>query len=154
MLLYLLRHAHALDSQDDDARLLSPQGRRQVERLAAFLARSGAFAPSELWHSPLTRARETAAHLAAGLRLKSRLVAVAGMRPEDDPAELVSRLTRAPEALALVGHEPYLSALASFLLTRETSPAIVSFEKCALLALEGADGYWTVRWHLAPELLE
>ena len=37
MQIYLVRHAHAIDGEDDDARPLSAKGRKQIRRVAAFL---------------------------------------------------------------------------------------------------------------------
>lgn len=153
MLLYLLRHADALDAPDDDARPLSPKGRQQIDALAKFLAKSDAFAPAEIWHSPLVRARDTASQLRSALRLRAKLVETAGLRPEDDPGTLPTCLVRAPSPLAVVGHEPHLSAFASLLLTGKTSPPVVVFHKCALLALEGANHRWAVHWQISPQLL-
>jgi phosphohistidine phosphatase len=154
MLLYLIRHAHALDALDDDARQLSPKGERQIEALAKFLALTTAFGPTEMWHSPLVRARDTALRLTRALQLKAPLRELRGLRPESDPEEIVRQLARAPEHLALVGHEPHLSACASLLLAGRSMPAIVVMEKAAVIALEGEANYWAVRWHISPGLLE
>jgi phosphohistidine phosphatase len=154
MLLYFIRHAHALDALDDDARELSPKGERQIERLAKFFGQTTAFRPTEMWHSPVVRAGETARRLARALPLKIRLAEVDGLRPESDPSDIVPRLAHAPERLAIVGHEPHLSALASLLLVGQTMPPVVVLEKAAVIALEGEASYWAVRWHISPDLLE
>lgn len=153
MQLYLIRHAHALDGEDDEARPLSGKGRGQVRRVAAFLRTSGAFAPEEIWHSPLVRARQTAELLARRLTLAAPRRAVAGLRPEDDPRLIVRRLARKGRALALVGHDPHLSALASLLVAGVAVPPVFALKKCSVLALERVAGRWVVRWHVTPELL-
>lgn len=153
MLLHLLRHADALDRDDDAARPLSPQGHRQVDALADFLKLRGEFNPEEIWHSPLVRARETATRLAGRLRLLSRLTAAAGLAPDDDPTAVVGRLERAPAALAIVGHEPHLSGLASLLIAGSSARTVFLFRKCAIVTLEGVGHSWVVRWHITPELL-
>lgn len=154
MLLYLIRHAHAIDDEDDAARTLSRKGREQVRTVADFLRASDEFAPSEMWHSPLVRARETAELFAKKMKRGPRLIETAGLRPDDPPASIVKRLAHAGvESLALVGHEPYLSTLASLLVARTPEPCFV-FKKCAVLALEGAPPWWQVRWLLSPELLK
>jgi phosphohistidine phosphatase len=153
MILYLLRHADAIDLVPDAARPLSKKGRHQVEALAKFLAKSGAFAPEAIWHSPLVRAVETATLLADALGLKAKRTAVPGLTPEDDPRAIARKLATGPAALALVGHEPHMSALASLLITGEPLPAVFVFKKCAMVALEGEGGHWAVRWHVSPEVL-
>jgi len=153
MHVYLVRHAHALDGADDTARPLSVKGRAQVKRLASFLRKSGAFAPEEIWHSGLLRANETAELLVQRLKLDAPLREVSGLVPGDDPAVIARRLARTEHAVALVGHEPHLRALASLLVTGGAEPAVFELKKCSVLALDRAAGRWFVRWQVSPELL-
>jgi phosphohistidine phosphatase len=153
MLIFLIRHAHAEDTTPDEARRLSRRGRAQVRALARFLRRAEEFAPEELWHSTLARAQETAARLALGTRLPAPLREVAGLAPDDNPRAFARRLARATRPVAVVGHEPFLSALASLLVTGAPAPAHFAMKKGAVLALERAGRHWTVRWHVSPDLL-
>ena len=153
MNLYILRHAHAVDAADDPERPLSARGREQVRMLAAFLKRSEALATREIWHSPLVRSGETAALLIKKLGLKAKLVEVDGLQPEDDPLLLAQRLKTRQQPLAIVGHDPQLSALVSLLVTGATEPSRFILKKCTIIALERTEGVWTVRWQLSPELL-
>lgn len=154
MFLYLIRHAHAVDADEDPARPLSKRGRDQVRSLAGFLLRSSAFEPTAIWHSPLVRSRETADLLAQHLKLSAPLSLVRGLEPENDPAGIVGQLKSPPDRLAIVGHEPHLSALASLLVRGQAAPPAFVMKKCAVLALEGEDRFWMVRWHVSPEVLE
>ncbi len=154
MQLYLIRHAHAIDEVDDARRPLSEKGQAQVKRVAHFLRDVERFAPEEFWHSPLRRAVETAELFARYLETKAPRTEVAGLKPEDDPGAIVGRLARARESLALVGHEPHLSALASLLVAGKASPPVFQLKKCSVLALEGAGAHWMVRWQISAELLE
>jgi phosphohistidine phosphatase len=154
MELYLIRHAHALDGEDDSRRPLSPRGRKQVKALTKFLASSGALQPAEIWHSGLDRARETAELLVEGLELPAKLFEKPGLMPEDDPALLIARLNTLHEPLAIVGHEPFLSALATLLVGGGAGGIpIFVMRKSTIIALEGTGSLWQVRWQLAPELL-
>ena len=165
MLLHLVRHAHALAEEEDKARPLSPRGRGEVARLARFLGACGVFRPTQIWHSPLVRSRQTADDLSARLLLVDTLrIEISGLLPEDDPREAEERLHLHPKDrgdLAIVGHEPHLSALASLLVRGKARPDLFALKKCALLALELTDSThkktdharWRVRWHLSPELL-
>lgn len=153
MLLYLIRHAEAADTAPDFSRALTARGRHQVQLLASFLARTKAFRPAEVWHSPLVRARETAEVLVRELGIGAPLKEVAGITPEDDPHAMVQTLGRLMRPVALVGHEPYLSALASLLVAGAAQPAVFAMKKGATLALEPGGARWTVRWHIEPDLL-
>ena len=154
--LHLVRHAHAVDAADDGddaARPLSPKGREQVRRLGRFLREANAFQPEEIWHSPLVRAQESAVLLRRHLRLKTPLVLMPGLEPEDDPRAVARRLRTATRSVAIVGHEPHLSALASLLVCERAAPPAFVMKKCAALTLEGTGRFWMVRWHVSPELL-
>jgi phosphohistidine phosphatase len=153
MHLYLIRHAHAVDAEEDSSRPLSARGIGQVNALAKFLKSSGAFAPEEIWHSPLARSRETAERLTRRLKLDVPLTLRSGLEPEDNPEAVAAQLKDCAQAVAIIGHEPQLSAVASLLVAGRAAPAKFTLKKGAALALEGIGPHWSVRWLLAPELL-
>lgn len=163
MLLYLVRHAHAVTVEENPARPLSERGRADAARIGAFLRASGVCRPAQLWHSPLVRARETAQLFVTGLRLDALLVETPDLLPDDDPDDIAHRLAEYPVThdLALVGHEPHLSALATLLVRGRKRPVVFNLRKGAVIALERDDRLhrksglprWRVRWHLSPELL-
>jgi phosphohistidine phosphatase len=153
MNLFLIRHAHAVGADENPARPLSARGREQVSSLAGFLKRSGLFQPAEFWHSSLDRSRETAELLARRLRLTTPLRLVPDLEPESDPRDGVRRINAATGALAIVGHEPHLSALATLLVVGKIDPPAFVMKKCSALALEGLGGCWSVRWHVSPDLI-
>ncbi len=153
MRLFLLRHAEAVDHPRDEARALSAFGRRSLEPLADLVRVQGRLHEVEIWHSPLVRAVETARLFAQRLGWKTFTpLARAGLRPEDDPTDLVPLLSVRAGDLLLVGHEPFLSGLATVLLTGTVYPPKVIMEKASLLCLErigsGPHVFWSVRWHL------
>jgi phosphohistidine phosphatase len=126
MQIYLIRHAHALDGDDDAARPLSAKGRRQIRTMASHLRRAGLLQTNELWHSPLVRARDTARLLAEGLRVQAKLVKTDGLEPCADLTPVAQRLARLRRPIAIIGHEPHLSALATRLLgARDGEPVVV-----------------------------
>lgn len=153
MHLYLIRHAHALDGNDDALRALSPKGRRQIRALGRLLRETGAFEAEEIWHSPLRRGEETALLLAKRLKSEARLSAVGGLRPGDAANSILKRLNDLRHPVAVIGHEPHLSALASLLVVGKATPPRFVLKKCAALRLDRVDGIWAVRWHVSPELV-
>ncbi|HEX3730346.1 MAG TPA: histidine phosphatase family protein [Opitutaceae bacterium] len=154
--LYLIRHAHAADAANDFTRSLSAKGRKQVEKLARFLERCEAPAPAEIWHSPLVRARETANLLADGLKWGGPRIVFPGLEPEADPGAVALRIEATPAPVAIVGHEPHLSALGSLLVAGKSWPPLFLMQKCSVLALERSgeepEGRWCVHWHICPLL--
>ena len=152
-MLYLIRHAHAIDAEVDETRPLSQRGGQQVRALADFLRGKEVFHPEEFWHSSLTRARETAELLAQRLRLSAPLSLMPDLEPEADPRAVARRIKARLRPLAIVGHEPHLSALATLLVVGTVEPPHFLMKKCAVLALDGGGQTWAVRWHISPELL-
>jgi phosphohistidine phosphatase len=154
-LVFLVRHAHAVTEEENPLRPLSARGRDECRRLAAFFQNNRAFTPAEFWHSPLMRAHETA-DLLRPLAPLAPLRETAGLLPEDDPARIARRIaTLAPtHMLAVVGHEPHLSGLATLLITGRSGHTAFTLEKGAILALASADNHtWDVRWQITPALL-
>jgi phosphohistidine phosphatase len=156
-MLYLIRHAEANDGEPDSQRALSGRGRKQVLRLGAFLKRCPEVEPPEIWHSPLLRARETAELLAQHAGWKVRSLSVECIQPDDDPNLVVRSLEPFDGSLAIVGHNPHLTLLATLLVTGRCVPPAFFVRKCSLIALEPARGRgigcWVVDWQVAPELL-
>lgn len=160
MTLYLIRHAHAGESQPenphDHLRPLSRKGQGQAETLAHACARLGVRF-HRLFSSPYTRAAETAAPLTKHVR-GGRLELLTELTG-DDHAGLLEALRRTlaktDTVVGLVGHEPYLGGLASFLLSG--GPGVrVRFRKGTLLRLGGTleAGGLELRSALPPRLLK
>jgi phosphohistidine phosphatase len=154
MQVYLIRHAHAVDATEDPRRPLSRRGRKQVRTLARFLRRVAGFQPDEIWQSPLARSQETASLLRQRLGLRAKLVTVAELETGEGVPVLAAKLRKRRRSLAVVGHEPHLSALASLLVADAVEPPLFILKKGAVVALEGTGTRWVVRWQISPELLE
>ena len=153
MHIYLIRHAHALDGENDAARPLSPKGRKQIHSVAKLLRKAEAFEAREIWHSPLRRAHETASVLVQQLHRRVPIKEVAGLKPSDAIDTIAEKLGDLRRPVAVVGHEPHLSALASLLVTGSAEPIRFKMKKCAVLRLDRVGGGWSVRWHIGPELV-
>lgn len=154
MPLFLIRHADAADAACDFERPLSATGLRQVNQLTRFLRRNGMLRDvTAFWHSPLVRARETAHLLAAGLGGRIPLREVPGLQPDDSPRGILTKLARVEESVAVVGHEPQLSALATLLVSPDSTAPVFIFQKGTVLALERFPVQWSVSWKISPELL-
>lgn len=163
MRVYLIRHAHALAADENPLRPLSHRGRREVAQLVAFFSANRQLDPAQLWHSPLTRSRETADLLLPALPPEVIRVETPGLEPEDDPVPTATRLDalEGDQAIAIVGHEPHLGELATLLIRGRRHPVAFHLRKSATLLLERTDSVhkrtglarWRLRWHLSPELL-
>jgi len=157
MQLYLIRHAHAVDSPDDFSRALSSRGRSQIDGLVRFFRANDLLRPEEVWHSPLTRARETAQRLGTGLGWKIPFRETDLLEPERNPQALMKSLTAVNHPLALVAHEPLLSSLGTLLVNGSPWPLIFTMRKGDVLALEPAGPAhperWVEKWHIGPDAM-
>jgi phosphohistidine phosphatase SixA len=154
--LHLLRHAHAGDPLEwegpDELRPLTRRGRRQAERLGAFLEAHGQ-RPDVIVSSPKVRSVQTAEIVAAAMGMTVRVdERLAGGFDEDGLAALLTELgARKP---MLVGHDPDLSELLGSLVG--TGDLGLRKGSLATVALDGepAPGSAALRWLVPPELLE
>ncbi len=146
MRVLLIRHAIAADRVEfarsgrrDAERPLTEEGRRRMT-LGSLGIREVAPTVDVVASSPYVRAMETA------------------LEPGGDPEALVQWLRRrnATETVALVGHEPDMSALISFLLTGSPASAVTMKKGAAcLLEFDGdvAPGEARLVWLLRPKHL-
>jgi phosphohistidine phosphatase len=159
--LYLVRHAIAFDfdpSQwpDDSQRPLTPEGQKRFSRAARGLR---AIVPSVelVLCSPWVRAWQTAELLESEAGWP-RPVACEALVSGRGPADILQALQpfATHNALALVGHEPGLHELASYLLTADTD-AQIEMRKGSVARLEVVEslrpGAGRLRWLLPPKVL-
>jgi phosphohistidine phosphatase len=108
MNLYLLRHGEASEAPRDEDRELTPRGQEQARAVAAGIAWLGLEFDAIL-SSPLPRAHQTAAPVAAAL--KARLDEAPPLASGRDPGMALALLAGRGERVLLVGHEPQLSGI-------------------------------------------
>lgn len=152
MEILLVRHGHAVDDAPglgDTGRWLSARGRKMTRRAARWLAKSKRRRPALIWTSPLVRAVQTAEILAIYADYKGEIRALAELSPGRDPGDLCKLLAeaRAPGPLALVGHEPFLSVLATALVG---DLGFGELKKSGVLALSWENGQGRARFLLDP----
>ena len=119
--LILWRHAEAEPGEPDLGRRLTAKGQRQAERMGVWL--DGHLPQTaRILVSPADRAQETA------LALKRKFKTVDGLAPGASVAAVLAAAgwPESREPVLVVGHQPTLGAVASFLLS-------------------GDEAYWLVR---------
>ena len=158
MLLLVIRHGIAVEPRSEDPetdamRELTKEGREKM-RLGAKGLRREIDAPDVLASSPLVRARQTA-EIVADAYGGLDVVIADELTPSRPPAALARWLTRQREheRVAVVGHEPHLSSVVSWLLTGSDHP-LLHLKKGAACLLEftsdiGA-GRAALLWALRP----
>ena len=108
MRLYLIRHAEAEPGRPDELRPLSPRGREQARALASRLADEQLDA---VLTSPLVRARQTAAVIAAAAALNAEVDE--RLAPGASADELRAAVAGRGDRVATVGHQPDCGEIAA-----------------------------------------
>jgi phosphohistidine phosphatase len=161
MELLLIRHAIAFERDrrrwpDDAARPLSPPGMRRSRRAAAGLKELCKI-PDRLLTSPLIRARQTATILTevAGW---PRAEIAPELKPGEGAAAVLNLLSKKRgERIAVVGHEPDLSALLAACLLKDGVPLPIELKKNAAACLwfngRARSGDAALKWLATPRML-
>ena len=162
MNIYLIRHGIAIEAgtpeYEDSQRPLTDKGRKKMRQIAKGLRKLGVEFDLIL-SSPYVRARETAEILAAVLKMKKKIAFSENLIPIAGPELLVPEINDkySVESIALVGHEPHLSALIG-VLTSENVNLDVTLKKGGVCYLEADDLHHdnhraTLEWLLTPGIL-
>ena len=153
MKLYLVQHAKAASKQVDPERSLTEEGRRDIQRVAAFIKPLN-LCVDYLWNSGKKRAMQTAEILSEVVKINKAQTIRDGLGPNDDVTVLRDDLACAEQDVMIVGHLPFLSKLASLLLGGSESANTVAFKQGGIVCLRRAEeNRWQIDWMVTPELL-
>ncbi|MEO8199190.1 MAG: histidine phosphatase family protein [Gemmatimonadota bacterium] len=164
MLILIVRHAQAGEHDakkypDDTERPLTGRGRKIHAEVSAAL-RARKIAPDVIVASPWKRAWQTAGIMAKEFSGRKKMQPIPGPSLAADPnmESITSDLgpIEGLECIALVGHEPWLSELASLLLTGEAHRLSLDLPKSGVIGIEAPKleaGAGTLQFLLRPKLL-
>lgn len=157
--LYLVRHAVAAERgdeyPDDSKRPLTANGINRFKREVAALAALGVDVDL-IVSSPLTRTKQTADILAAGLESKPEVVTVDALAPAGTPSAVIQEIAKHARRgrLALVGHEPNIGELAAKLIGARVP---LAFKKGAVCRIDfdvlPPKGIGHLVWFATPKML-
>ena len=162
MNLYIIRHAIAVDEatsdyEHDSERPLTDKGRKKMRQISKALRNLGVEFDLIL-SSPYVRAKETAEILADVLKVKKDVQFSENLVPSGDPGLLIAEMNEkySVGSIALVGHEPFLSALIG-LLVAENPNVDITLKKGGVCSLSADDLHHTRKatmdWLLTPGIL-
>ena len=153
MKLYLIQHGQAASPDVDPQRPLTEEGVRDVRKVAAFI-KPLKLRVDCLWHSRKKRAVQTAEILAEVVSANEGRVERDGLAPNDDVAAVKDEIVFAQQDVMIVGHLPFVSKLASLLLTGDESAGVVAFKQGGIVVLSSSeDNHWQVDWMVIPDLI-
>lgn len=153
MRLYLAQHAAAYAKAEDPERPLTPEGRNDAERMAAFLGDAGV-RTGRVMHSGKLRAAQTAEQLGGRLAPGVEPEASDLLAPDAAPGPFDWQLGAWDSDALVVGHQPFVGRLAAHLVTGDPERTTVAYQPGSVLCLErsGSD-QWSIAWMVRPELL-
>lgn len=153
MKLYLIQHAKAAAKEVDPQRSLSKEGLQELKKIASFIKPLD-LTVDHLWHSEKTRAAQTADALAEVIHISKEQSAQKSLGPNDDVAAIRNKIIAGGEDIMIVGHLPFLSRLASLLLTGDESASTIAFRNAGIISLNcPQEQQWQIDWIITPELL-
>lgn len=146
MKLYLMRHGQAASPQVDPQQGLTEEGRAEIEQLARRLAKQAVYFEQVL-HSEKARARQTAEIMATVLAPGVIPQERRGLKPNDDPAELIPEIEAWNEDTLITSHLPFVPNL----LTELTGQAQgMGFVPGSVICLIKQGEVWRLEWIEAP----
>ena len=162
MNLYIVRHAIAVERgapgyDNDSQRPLTDEGRKKMKKIVKGIHQLK-MELDVILSSPYVRAKDTAVILANEFEMKDKVALSDNLIPPGTFENLINEIHEKYDVnnLALVGHEPMLSSLISWLTTGNTQMK-VTLKKggVAYLAADNLyqDGRATLQWLLAPALM-
>lgn len=163
MLLLLIRHAHAGDSDpsqwpDDRERPLTDKGRKIHRRMSRLLGKLG-LRPTHVLTSPWLRAAQTAQILAETLELENPPVPCDALATDPELSRLADSAGDPGQdaVVAMVGHSPWMEELAGILLGGAATAVRIDFPKSGVMGIDldqVAAGAGELRWFLRPKIAE
>ena len=145
----LVQHGRAKSEQEDPARPLTEEGKKETEKIAKFIARF--FKADIIYHSGKKRAEETAFELAR--YIGGEVKRTEGIAPLDPPDQAVKIIERegVEKNVVIVGHLPNLSRVVEKLCGADCVKFIYSGAVCLA---KDEDGKWKVLWYVRPDMLK
>ncbi len=153
MNLYLVQHAKAASKEIDPERSLTQEGLNDINKIAAFIEPLE-LAIENLWHSGKKRAQQTTEILAGAINVKNEISVQDGLAPNDDVNIIKEKIISVGQDLMIVGHLPFLSKLASLLLTGTESLGTVAFKQGGIVCMKCEDeNLWQIDWMITPDII-
>lgn len=154
MIVYLLRHGKAARQEPDGPRALTAHGREEAARVAKHFHKKG-LQVQTLWHSPKTRAVQTAEIFLEIIGKKNvKVEERKDIKPEGDAQAVYGDLCgEKGDSLMLVSHLPFVGELAS-LLAADSPEAELAFPTGGVAAFERKGKTWKWLWSLDPSTLK
>ncbi len=153
MKLYLVQHAKAASKDVDTERPLTEAGRRDIQKVSTFIKPLN-LSIDYLWHSGKKRAEQTAEVLREVIEVRYEASAREGLTPNDDVAAIRDEIISGRQDILIVSHQPFVSKLASLLLTGSEFSGTVAIKQGGIVCLNCyQENQWRIDWMIIPDLI-
>jgi phosphohistidine phosphatase len=153
MKLYLVRHGQSNPEDIDPEQSLTAIGEKNIAKLKESIYHLD-INVDQIWHSGKKRAKQTAEIISAAVKTQKGLVEKTGLKPNDSVTPVAQEVIAHNTDLMLVGHLPFMSKLASYLLIGDEDKCEIDFMAGAAACLEYDKGKWTLNWLMHPGLFK
>lgn len=147
MKFYLVQHGKALSKEENEARPLSNEGKKEIENISSFL-RQSCIEIEKVFHSGKLRAKETAEIFSKQVS-DGGVYQIEGMNPNDDVVDFSRCLI---DNAMYVGHLPFMGKLVSLLLSNSIDSQILKYQNGGAVCIHSNDTGYHIRWYITPEL--
>ena len=154
MNLYLFRHGKAARLDPNQPRSLTVRGIAEVTLVAGYFKKHH-LQINNLWHSPKTRAIQTAEiFLKINDKPEIKVEEKKELKPDGDAREVLEEINLHQNGpLIVVTHLPFVEELA-LLLAADTPHAKIAFPTAGVAAFERKGENWKWLWSLDPSTLK
>lgn len=153
MKIYCVRHGEALTADINPDRPLTPNGEREVEKVASQMQRCH-IDVSHILHSSKSRTRRTAEIFGKILGSETIVECKTILDAKAELGAIWELVHSLHENTMIVGHLPFLHQLVSMLvLKNEGGYPIVHFSPATVVCLTLSDDRWFIDWQLSPEIV-
>ncbi len=150
--IFLVQHGQAKSKAEDPLRPLNPEGSESVVRIGKWAHIAGVHV-KQIRHSGKLRAKQTAQILTEHLKPSGGCINVSGLGSNDDVVPMGEIAANELQDIMIVGHLPFLSRLAGFLVTGDPETQIIRFCNAGIVCLLEEQGSWSINWVMTPDLL-
>lgn len=152
MFIYLVQHGKSFDKKENPDRPLTSAGKEETISLANQLLNKE-IKISKIIHSDKTRAIETATIFADILDSNVGVEYSSELNPNDNVEIIAEQLCESYHLInniMIVGHLPFLSRLASLLITGDKDKPIIAFKNSEVVCLSFEEEKWLLQWAITP----
>lgn len=155
MKIYLAQHGETFTKEENAARPLTENGKKEITDVASFVTKSRQFALNKIYYSPKKRAEQTANIFGQFLQPEEWLEENEDLTPLADPSIWYEKIRTLKDDIMLIGHLPHLQKLASLLISGTEDNKTVDFQMGGVVCITRDDeNKYAVKWAVIPRLFK